>query len=64
MLVLLIISMSFNLVTLACIYYLLANDKPAHQDKVIMQQQLRINELEFALSDVQADTYIDEIISE
>jgi len=62
--VLLIISMAFNVVITFALYYILAHDSHSDKDRVIMQQQIRINQLEFELSGVHLDTYIDEIIEE
>jgi len=53
--------MVFNILLVGTIYYLLATDQ---SDLVIMQLQSRINELEFELSGMHTDAYLDEIIAE
>ena len=61
MFAILVVSMVFNILLVGTIYYLLATDQ---SDLVIMQLQSRINELEFELSGMHTDAYLDEIIAE
>jgi len=56
--------MAFNIVLVGAFYFVLAHDTTTESDLVIMQLQARINELEYELSDVHTDVYLDEIISE
>lgn len=56
--------MAFNIVLIGSIYFILAHDTTMESDLVIMQLQARINELEFELSNVHTDAYLDEIIAE
>ena len=59
----LLISMAFNIVLVGVIYSFMAESIP-ESEQIIMQQHARINELEVALSNVEVDVYLDEIISE
>ena len=64
MFAILLVSMAFNIVLIGSIYFILAHDTTMESDLVIMQLQARINELEFELSNVHTDAYLDEIIAE
>lgn len=59
-----IISLFFNIVLAAALYVMFFTDNHDDKDRIIMQQQIRINELMFELSSVDTDVYLDEIIAE
>ena len=59
----LLASMAFNIVLVGVIYSFMAESIP-QSEQLIMQLQARINELEYELSSVHTDVYLDEIISE
>lgn len=61
---LVIVSMVLNIILVAAIYFMFFTDKYSDKDFVIMNQQVRINQLEYELSTLKTDTYLDEIISQ
>lgn len=63
MLTILVLSMAFNIVLIGVIYSFMAESIP-ESEQIIMQQHARIKELELALSNTEADIYLDEIIAE
>ncbi len=63
MLYILLISMAFNIVLVGVIYSFMAERIP-ESEQLIMQLHARVNELEFELSGMHTDVYLDEIISE
>ena len=63
MFAILLVSMAFNIVLVGVIYSFMAESIP-QSEQLIIQLQARINELEFQLSNVHTDAYLDEIIAE